>query len=484
MQVLVLLIPLVVYFPLRYVALDHHLTRTEFVAALMNPIATAAGLGRVIAPFTVLGHYVRLLLVPARLSCDYGMAILDPRQGVTAMTLLGMAGAGALAVGLFGLTRRTAGGRLVGLLTAMFLVSYALISNAVLLIGVDLAERFMYWPSVPLLMLLAVGVVELGRRYCAPGRPLAASGRRLRILGVLLVAALGVRSLVRNTDWASNGALFQTDVRTYPQGAHLNRGCALELLRYWEHASPSGPSREAFEAARRYLDRALAIHPGYVEALALRGEVRAQLGDIDGALLDVEAATQLNPNDRVARKTFARLMYGENPDERLRESRAAVAAHPEDAAAHLDLGRALLECGGRATEAEQQLEVAARLAPDSAEPLRELGKALALEHKHDQAVAVLERGVALAPQDWQIHANLASLLGAQRPAEALLHAERAYELKPGEPRNSINLAEAYAVNGQTANAIAWYQKVEQQLDQDDPLREVVAQRLEFLRSRR
>ena len=480
LQTALLLPPLLVYFPLRYVALEHHLFRTELVAVLMNPIVTAAGLARMLAPFTVLGQYVRLLLVPAGLSCDYGIAIVDPRHGVTLMTVLGMAAAGGVAVGLFGLTRRGTGWRQVGLLTAMFLASYALISNTVLLIGVDLAERFMYWPSVPVFILLAVGIVEFWRRQCAAGRPLAQSGRLLRVLGVLLLAALAVRSLARNMDWASNTSLFATDVRTHPAGAHLNHGYALELVRFWQDQKAPAAGNTPLKLARQYLDRALQIHPGYIEALALRGQVRAQLSDLDGALLDVEAAIQLDPSSQDARRTLAQLMYGSDTDGRLADLRAKVEAQPADADARLQLGQALLEYG-QAAEARQQLEQAVKLAPDNVQALRELGKALAVREQNDEAIAFFNQVVALAPQDWQAHANLATLLAPRDPAQALAHARQAYQLKPDEPRNGINLAEAYALNGQTAAAVELYQQVQRQLDPDDPLRQVVAQRLEFLR---
>jgi tetratricopeptide (TPR) repeat protein len=482
-QTALLVPPLLVYFPLRYVALEHHLLRTELVAILMNPIVTATGLARVLAPFTVLGHYVRLLGVPAGLSCDYGIAIVDPRQGVTLMTVLGMAATGGLAVGLFGLSRRTADWRQVGLLTAMFLASYALISNTVLLIGVDLAERFMYWPSVPVFVLLAFGIVEFGRRQCAVGRPLAQRAGLLRVLGVLLLAALALRSLARNLDWASNGALFAADVRTHPEGAHLNHGSALELVRVWHDRHAQGMSDAPLKLAQQYLDRALQIHPGYVEALALRGQVRAQLGEIDGALLDVEAVIQLDPGSTDARRTLAQLVYGRDADARLADLRAKVTAQPDDPEARQQFGQALLEYGQTA-EAQQELEAALKLAPDNVAALRELGKVLAIRDRNDEAIATFQRVLALAPQDWQAHANLATLLAPRNPAQALQHARRAYELKPGEPRNSINLAEAYALNGQTAAAVEIYQKVQQQLDQDDPLREVVAQRLQFLRAGR
>jgi Flp pilus assembly protein TadD len=477
-----LLPPLLVYFPLRYVALEHQLLRAEPVAVLMNPIGTATGLARVLAPLTVLGHYVRLLIAPANFSCDYGIAIVDPRQGVTLMTLLGLVTATAIVVGLCGLFHRGTYWPLVTLLTAMVVASYGLISNTVVLIGVALAERFMYWPSVPVLVLVGIGVVEFWRRYCTPGKVLAPSGRLLRVLGILLLAALGVRAVERNLDWASNMSLFGTDVRTHPEGAHLNKSYAVEILRCWRDLGGAESGNAGLKLALRYLNRALEIHPGYADALALRGQVRAQLGGVDGALLDLEAAIQLDPSHRGARQALAQLLYGGDAETRLAALQARVDEAPEDAGAQHQLGKTLLEYG-RTTEARQHLERAVALAPHDVEALRELGKALAVAQKNEQAIALFERVVALDPQDWQAHANLATLLAPRAPQQALEHARRAYQLQPGEPRNAINLAEAYVLNSQVPAAVALYQQVERQLDKDDPLRRVVSQRLAFLRQR-
>jgi tetratricopeptide (TPR) repeat protein len=362
----------------------------------------------------------------------------------------------------------------------MILASYALISNAVLLIGVTLAERFMYWPSVPVFVLLATGVVQFWRRQLAAGKVGRQSGRLLRWLGVLLLLALAVRSLARNLDWSSNGSLFAADVQAHPQGAHLNKGYAGELMRLWKERGSSNRDNRLLQMAAQYLDRAIQVYPGYVDALTLRGQVRAQLGDLDGALLDVEAAIQLQPASREARRALAQIVYGGEAESHLAGLRAQVASQPGDAAARLRLGKLLLECGQTA-EAREQLEQAVALVPDDIEALHELASALALAQQTDRAVALFERVLSRSPDDWQAHANLATLLASSDPKQALEHAQRAYQAKSAEPRNGINLAEAYVLNGQKSAALALYEQVQQQLDPNDPLRRVVAQRLEFLR---
>lgn len=478
----VLLPPLLVYFPLRYLALDHVLFRGEPADVLMNPLVTAAAWQRAVGALTVLGHYARLILVPAKLSCDYGLAIIDPRHGVTALSLLGLVAALALLLALVGFWRGGALGRTLALLTALSLASYGLFSNTLLLIGVAVAERVMYWPSVPILMLVALGVVELWRRHCAPGQALAQSARLLRLLGVLLVAVLGLRAALRNGDWSNTARLFGSDVQTYPAGAYLNFGCAVELLKLAARTEVPEQRLAILQEALRYADTAVRLHPSYAEALALRGELHAQHGELDLALLDVETALELDPRNRNARATRQALLQGGDAGRRLAALRAQAAAQPDDPQARLELGRALLQ-SGLYEEARAALRRAVELAPENAVALRELAKVLYLTHAEDEARALFERVVTLDPEDWEAHTNLAPLLAHNDPAAALRHALRAHELRPGEPRTGINLAEAYEQNGQRAAAIELYQRVERGLDADDPLKRVVAQRLEFLRRR-
>ncbi len=63
-------------------ALDGRLLRAHPAGDLMNPVVRAEGFERVTAALTVLGHYTRLILVPNKLCCDYGFAVIDPRRGI------------------------------------------------------------------------------------------------------------------------------------------------------------------------------------------------------------------------------------------------------------------------------------------------------------------------------------------------------------------------------------------------------------------
>jgi Tfp pilus assembly protein PilF len=479
-----LLLPLAAYLPLRYVALEHQLFRVQPADVWMNPLVTATVVERVLGVFTIQGHYTRLLLMPSDLSFDYGLAIVDPRAGFIPLTAVGLAATVALLSGLLGFRSRDEWRREVAVWGAITLASYVLISNAVLLIGVSLAERLMYWPSVPVLILTALGIVHFWRRYCLPGQPLAKIARLVYVLGVLLVGAFGLRTAIRNLDWADNLTLTSRDVETYPQGIHLNRGYATELIHFAQRVRDPNLRQQTLAEAEKHLEAALALDPANAEALAMRAGIRADLGDIDRAYRYAESALLLEPSLPDALRVLARLRGGSgNEERRIANLRAAAESQPTDPTAWLALASAELDTG-QPYAAREPLERAAALAPNDVVIARRLGETLALLGENDAALAQFRRVLVLAPDDWATHTNLSTVLAEKDPQAALVHAQRAYELRPQDVRTTVNLAEVYVRLKKTRAALALYRRlVESELEKDDPFRLVVEKRIEVLERR-
>ena len=478
-----LLLPLLVYLPLRYVALDHRLLGPPPSAALMNPLLTATVEQRVLGAFTVLGHYTRLLIIPARLSCDYGLAIIDPRAGFTGMTLLGTITASAALVGLAGFVRADSVRRQVAVLTALALASYVLISHTVRVLGPAVGERLMYWPSVPILTLGAAGIVQFWRRQCGAGRRLASSARLLALLGVAYVGVLGVRTVVRNRDWYNSLTLAARDVATYPQGAHLNRGYAMELMRQASDLRDPAAQRRQLELADAHLVQALKIEPAYPGALGLRARILAHFGDVAGATACAQSALFLSAYNRDALIALAQLEHpGEDPEQRVAALRVAADEHPDDAGAQLALGTALLDAG-QPGAARVPLARAAAALPDNVDALQRLGQAQAVVGRDNEAIETFGRILALRPDDWSAHANVARLLVKRDPAAALQHAKRAHELAPDDLSAASNLAEVYMRTGQRELALELLRQIEQRLPEDGPFRKVVRERIRTVERR-
>ena len=479
MHAAIMVAPLALYLPLRYVALDHHLLRDQSPAVLANALVWADVPHRLLHAFTILGHYARLMITPAELCSNYGLAVIDPAGGPNLMTGVGVLAALATLAALVGLNR-SAPWRQVAALTAIAIASYVLISNSLLLIGVTLGERLMYWPSVPILMAISAILVHGWRRAAKSVRLSANKPKLLRAGGLLLLCALGLRSVVRNADWQSNRTLFERDVQTCPSSAELNEAWASELLLQVRDAKRRDDIRPLLDQADRHLEAALRIYPHFQQALQLRGRVRGMLGDREQAMAYLEAASQLGPLDGTARELLGRLrdQTGEEVS-RLTGLAEAVTTRPADADLRLEYGRLLLE-RGQDREALAELQEAVKLTPENAEALRLLGDAYVARNERASAVEVYQRALAANPADWHVHANLVPLLVDRDPAGALRHAQEAHRLAPNELVTNLHLAEALVFNKRTAEALEILRGVARRLPADDPYRAAVERRISDL----
>jgi Flp pilus assembly protein TadD len=400
------------------------------------------------------------------------------------MTLVGVFAAAALVVALIGYRRTSPTWRSLAVLSAMFLASYALISNTVLLVGVSLAERLMYWPSVPILLAVAVVVVGFWRAYCGPGGPLHQRATLLRTFGILLLLALGLRSVVRNSDWKNDEQLFTTDLKAYPLSAHLNN--SLANIYIWRANRTADPQRryKLTEVAEQLLRRALRVKFRYPDALKHLGLVYLLRGDDQQALDYLESSLWLNPADKVAQRYAARIR-GESPgnETRAAELQNEIDRRPDDDALRLELSEVLIGLG-RNYEALQQCEQAVRLAPDNVAALRAYGQALLLNLQDERALQVFQQVLAREPTDWQTHANVSKLLSERDPVASLHHAQIAFDLQPNHLQTQLNLAEALALNGRLQEALDRLRAIERNLPANHPRRKLIADGIDELEQRR
>ncbi|MBN2446049.1 MAG: tetratricopeptide repeat protein, partial [Phycisphaerae bacterium] len=463
---LLLALPVVVYLPLRYMALEGHLTRVAPPSRVMNPLVGYSLLApkaeHIFGVLTIVGQYARLLVVPAKLCADYGYKVIAPSRSPSMMTIVGAGVMLATLVALAGFVQQRRGWRMVAALAAMFVASYVLISNTALIIGVTMAERLMYWPSVPVVMLVALGCVELWKRMGAMERASASTLRVIRLAGIVLLAALGLRSLARSVDWSSNEMLFRADLATYPQSVQLQVAMSDELIMKGR-AMPPGPERDAvFLEAREHAEKARETASWSVEALQMCGAAAYFCGDRDEAVEFLELADQLAPLDDFSRKALA-VARGTSREliERIDVLRGRIETAPS-AEAWVELGECLLDLGENG-EALVAAESADRLAPHNLEASWLLARALVANDKLARARDVLRFVVDQDPDNWRAHMFLATVLVTKDAATALTHARRAVELAPDELESNYNLAEVLARGGHTAEAVRRFRYVQRNL---------------------
>jgi tetratricopeptide (TPR) repeat protein len=237
---------------------------------------------RLLNAFRAFPEYARLLFFPAQLSADYSPAVILPVDSLTPMAALGL----LLFAGLLVLALLTPWLPAVGFPAAWFLIGISVVSNLLFPIGVLVAERTLYLPSVAVAFVAAHAWSRVTSRL---------SGRRrtMAVLGLAaIVLAMGVRSWSRNPDWDSTPTIFASLVRDYPESYRSQWA----LAETFENAGDPRRASMHYETAQRF-------YPHNSELMAQYGKFLLEQKRHERAVELLEASYRMHP--RVMRTASA-----------------------------------------------------------------------------------------------------------------------------------------------------------------------------------
>lgn len=252
------------YFCLRWVVLG---------APLGVPGYQASPGARAVIALNALGDYLRLLVLPFPPAPDR-----LPDRALSAHSLAALAALALLAAAAAWSRRRS---RLPAFLLAWFLLTLLPASPLVPGRPPQLAERFLYIPSVAWAWGLGLGAVALrnSRWLERPARRRAAG-----LAGVVLAASAAGATAIRSLDWRDEYHLFSRMAASEPRSylAPLNLGgLALQT--------------GALDQAESEFDRALRLRPNSAPALLGLAFVESRRGDHERAIRYAERARDLAP---------------------------------------------------------------------------------------------------------------------------------------------------------------------------------------------
>ena len=349
-------------------------------------------------PLAVSGQAFTLLLRPQPLCWDYSYAAIetvkrgsDPRLIVGASWLLLIA---VTMVASYYRRRRA----LVAL--GIFLITFSIVSNTLVLAVDVFAERYVYLPSVGFCLLVGLvagaAVDRLRTRAGVVLRALAASYLVVLAAGSAWYAWLTVE---RNRDWRCEATLNAVDLRTHPRSARLRSATATDAL-----------NARDFRTAVARAESAIEICTDFAPPWLTAGLAHWQLNEPNDALVALGHFFKLTPegaarheqaNVAVAAILRARGEYGPA----IEVLTTLVAVRPRAALARNNLAWYLL----------------------TAEPSELRNPPLALEHA--------EAAIALAPgQGDFVDTYISALLALGQRAEAAAEVRRLVPtLRPDDP---------------------------------------------------
>jgi Flp pilus assembly protein TadD len=249
-----------------------------------NPMVGSGILTRLPTVLDTAGRSISLLFWPARLSLDYSAPVLTLVRGVTPFLALGLMGTAGL-IYLALRWRHLPQGWGAG----FAILTFALTSNLLYVIGTIFGERLLYLPSAGLLLVATAGGFIAAERL-----PRARRGLQALLLVALLAGS--VRTWIRNDDFRSESVLYRAEVRNQPLSPKMRYNSAVL-------ASIEGRHEDAVNEAKE----AIRLDPtsrGPRETLAASLE---ELGRTREAIDFLAYVVRTDPEDFRARRTLVRL---------------------------------------------------------------------------------------------------------------------------------------------------------------------------------
>lgn len=237
--------------------------------------------------FWSLGKYLQLLLFPYTLSTDYYpryVQVIDFSNPIALGSLLIYLTLGTWTAWNIIKNRRVLG--IYGI--AFYLIALSIVSNMIFPIGTNLAERFVFMPSVGFAMAICGFLLPYLRE--------AVEKNKSWITGsaILILLALSARTFVRNFDFESNKILLSQDVKASPKSAKIQNALGAVIAEEALNTPDPSLKQTLAQQALEHLYKAIAIHPTYLEAFYMRGNVEFMLGRYEEAVQDYRKTIQIN----------------------------------------------------------------------------------------------------------------------------------------------------------------------------------------------
>ncbi len=360
--------------------------------------------------FYTFGKYLKLLMLPHPLTVDYYPRHIAVKSFADSFILLSLLLHSALLTWALLNVRRK---HFAAYAILYYFITFSIVSNLFFPIGTNMAERFMFMPSLGFCLLVAYFlnlVIVKFKLKKSIALPITYSAF------AIVLMLMGFQSINRNRDWKNNLTLFSKDILVSQNSGKLNTDLAGEFI--------AASVVKRLEMLREVEDATLAKNNA---ALHANEQVRSKL------LLDavplLKKGLEIHPMSNLTWLYLAKTQHflGQmdiyNPDTKLVYLKTAIAAYDQadfyqaagmqetineyKALCLLDLGKLLGQQFGDIQGAIALLEQARQLAPNEAETYLLLGTAHSMLGHFQKAIDYTQQSLKLRPHNRSAKENLA-----------------------------------------------------------------------------
>jgi len=383
---------------------------------LNDPFLSSTRVQEVATVLITWGIYFKLLILPHPLTHDYYPHQIEITDFSNPAVWLVLAGCLALvAYAIVKLKKKS----VVSFGILFFVITFSITSNLLFNVGTFMNERFVFVSSLGFTLIVGYWIYLLSINKIE-------GMQKLSIAILALVSLLyGGKTIARNQVWKNDISLFTTDVNVSDKSIKCNVSAGGSYLRLWRD-NEQNPRYKSL--AYKYLNKALALDDHSYNGWLLMGELKFYDKDYRGSYEAYNNASQLKPDDPLARENMAKVLMAQEGSaldevsalldaglaeqnagkiaEALRRVDEYIAGHPDNAHAYNVKGNILGRGYGRLDEAIAQFENAIRLDSKYASAYENMGIAYAMKREFGKAESALLKALSIDPENKNVRDNL------------------------------------------------------------------------------
>jgi tetratricopeptide (TPR) repeat protein len=257
---------------------------------LNAPFKFTKGNERLATKIEILDHYLKLLFYPNPLSSDYSYSSIPYKNFKNGWVWLSILIHISLIVATIKLFFKR---NILAFALAIYLLNLFMVSNLLMEIGATMGERLVYHSSLGFIMAVSIGIVWLFDKIKnVPVRTAVSVG-----VGIIVTVWCSEKVIARNAQWKNDTTLFMKDVETVPNSVLVNGNIGKAYYDISQKPENKPREKELIYKGIYHLEKAVSIHPKYVNGYINLGVAYYALKDFDKAKKYWEITRQLYPNN-------------------------------------------------------------------------------------------------------------------------------------------------------------------------------------------
>jgi Flp pilus assembly protein TadD len=366
-----------------------------------NPFLHASPAQKYATIFYTLGNYIRLLFYPHPLTYDYypyhiGLTGFNNPLVILSIIIYVI----IIIIAIAGIKS----GYTISYAVLLYVLPLIPVSNLIFNVGTFMNERFIYFSSLGFCLVIA---------YILTAKLPAILNRKLYIISVsiILISVLilySIKTISRNKAWKDDFTLFTSDVKISSNSAKSNCTAGGALLEKAQEINNNAARNNYLIQALKYLNKAVEIHPDYVDALRLLGNAYYELNkDINMSFYFYKQVLLRNPYDEVTYNNIHTILNKyDSIDHKISIYEEILKINARRFDINYKLGNLYGKYKNNIPEALKYLKTAAFINPDNKELCKDLGVAFGMSGEFDKSAKWLEKAIILDPDDYTIYINL------------------------------------------------------------------------------